>query len=74
MRSPVSVSVMSATGKARAWIYAVWVCDGYNPYDRVFWGIYDNGNGPSDTSWAIIAPSIAKELAYNVTVPADILD
>ena len=69
----MQIDIATATGKSRAWIYAFWVCEGYNPYDSVFWGIYDKGNGPGDKAWGLISPSIIKTLGSTIDIPDDIL-
>lgn len=71
--SKITVDIASAIGKARAWIYAVWVCNGYNPCDGLFWGVYHNGLPPSDKAWAIVSPDIIKKLGPTLDIPEDIL-
>ena len=72
MNDPVQVEVATATGKARNWLYAAWVCNGYNPCDSVFWGVL-RGAPPSDKSWDMIKDSVAVFLGEHAEVPTDLL-
>ena len=67
-----AVDVATATGQGRNFMYAYWVCHGYNPCDRVFWGLMARAP-PSDKSWAIVAPIIIEQYGATMEVPVDIL-
>lgn len=70
MKNAVSVDVKSAKGKARNFIYAMFICNGYNPCDSVFWGMLKS-NPPSDKSWNYICDIIIKDLGESVIIPQE---
>lgn len=66
----VPVRVQEATGQSRNFLYAMWVCDGYNPCDSVFWGLMKT-KPPSDRAWVICSPWIVEKLGDIVLVPSN---
>jgi hypothetical protein len=66
----VPVNVAEATGQARNFLYALWVCHGYNPCDSVFWGLMKSAP-PSDKSWNIVKNDIVKALGNEVNIPKE---
>lgn len=68
-----AVDVATATGNARNFMYAYWVCGGYNPLDGVFWRLMES-TPPGEQSWEIVAPIIKEEYGPTLDVPIDILD
>ena len=61
------IEVETAEGRHRAVIYAMWVCNGYNPQDNVFWGV--SKNGPGDKAWGIVWRDVAAKLGRFANVP-----
>lgn len=68
-----AVDVVTATGAARNFMYAYWVCDGYNPLDHVFWRLMES-TPPGDRSWEIVGADICERYGHVMEVPIDILD
>jgi hypothetical protein len=71
MKRPVDVA--TAAGAGRNFLYALHVCNGYNPRDSVFWGLMKSPP-PSDRAWSIVASDIIARHGATVDIPADILD
>lgn len=64
----MKVDVRKATKQERNWIYALFICNGYNPCDSVFWGMMKS-KPLSDASWEYILPSMIEDLGEVVDVP-----
>lgn len=73
MSERVPVRVLEATGQARNYLYAYWVCNGYNPLDHVFWGIMKTPP-PSDQTWRLCGPWIAERCGDIMLIPKGFVD
>jgi hypothetical protein len=71
-RATTRVEVATATGKARNVLYAMWVCNGYNPLDSMFWSQL-RSHPPSDKAWDMIKDLVVVFLGEHAEVPTDLL-
>lgn len=68
----VSIVTSTAVGDTRAWLWATYVCGGYNPCDRTFWSVLGNNKGGlSDAGWSVIVQHLVDRFGEHVAVPAN---